>query len=139
MYLIDTDILSALREKRRDARTERWLESRRPSDLFLSVVTLAEIECQVARELGSDPKVGRELGAWLDRLIDLYQDRVLSVDLAIAKRWGRLSIEVGHEGADLMIAATALEKGLTVVTLNVSKFRPMGVQTIDPSAVAVMI
>ncbi|MCY4040622.1 MAG: type II toxin-antitoxin system VapC family toxin [Gammaproteobacteria bacterium] len=137
MYIIDTDILSALREKRRDARIERWIESRRPSDLFLSVVTVAEMECQIARENDSDPKAGRELGAWIDRLLDLYQNRIIGVDLAIAKRWGRLSTEVGHEGADLLIAATALERGLTVVTLNVSRFRPTGVQTLDPSAVRV--
>ena len=139
MYLLDTDVLSSLRAKRRDPRVVRWIESRRPLDLHLSVVTIAEIERQILREDESDPRAARELSAWLDRLVNLYQDRILGVDLAIAKRWGRLSTEVGYEGADLLIAATALEKGLAVVTLRISRFRPTGAQTLDPSAVTTVI
>ena len=139
MYLLDTDVLSSLRAKRRDPRVVRWLEVRRSSDIHLSVVTLAEIECQISRERESDTKGAQNLAEWLDRLVDLYQERVIGVDLAIARRWGRLSTEVGYEGADLLIAATALERGMSVVTLGASRFRPTGVQTIDPLAVTVAV
>ena len=70
------------------------------------------------------------MALWLDRLLDWYGERVLPVDSATARRWGRLSATLGHEGADLLIAATALEHGLTVVTRNVRHFEPTGVPVV---------
>ena len=61
-----------------------------------------------------------------------YADRILTVDLSTARRWGRLSATIGHAGADLLIAATALEHGLTVVTRNVRHFEPTGVDVLNP-------
>jgi predicted nucleic acid-binding protein len=72
------------------------------------------------------------LAAWLDRVLALYGERVLSFDLQMARRWGLLSAALGNETADLMIAATALEHGLTVVTRNVTDFEPAGVPVLDP-------
>ena len=63
-----------------------------------------------------DAALSRQLASWLDRLLRSYGDRLLPVDVGIARRWGRLSAELGHDGSDLLIAATALEHGLTVVT-----------------------
>ena len=63
----------------------------------------------------------------------MYGERILAVDLSAARRWGRLSDGLGHESADLLIAATALEHGLTVVTRNVRYFEPTGVPVLDPS------
>ena len=56
----------------------------------------------------------------------------LPVDVGVARRWGLLSAEIGHDGADLLIAATALERGLTVVTRNLRHFAPTGVPTVNP-------
>ncbi len=78
------------------------------------------------------------MAAWLDSFTGLYGARILGVDLAIARRWGELSSDLAFDGADLLVAATALEKGLTLVTLRVPLFRPTGVQTADPSAVMVV-
>jgi predicted nucleic acid-binding protein len=61
-----------------------------------------------------------------------FSTRELPVDVEVARRWGQLSAEPGHDGADPLIAATALERGLTVVTRNLRHFRPTGVQTLDP-------
>ena len=72
------------------------------------------------------------VAAWLDRLLRLHGERLLGVDVAIARRWGRLSAELGHDSADLLIAATALEHGLTVVTRNLRHFTPTGVATLNP-------
>ena len=71
-------------------------------------------------------------GGGLDQQPRLYGDRLLPVDVGVARRWGLLSAEIGHEGADLLIAATALERGLTVVTRNLRKFAPTGVAIINP-------
>ena len=61
-----------------------------------------------------------------------YEGRILPVDIAVARRWGRLSHQIGNKGLDLAIAATALEHGLTVVTRNVSDFERTGVCVLDP-------
>ena len=65
-------------------------------------------------------------------MLALYGERVLPFDVQTARRWGALSAALGNESADLMIAATALEHGLTVVTRNVTDFVPTGVATLDP-------
>jgi predicted nucleic acid-binding protein len=68
----------------------------------------------------------------LKRLLHLHPERLLAVDLPVARRWGQLSAALGHDSADLLIAATALEHGLTVVTRNLRHFTPTGVATLDP-------
>ena len=103
------------------------------ADLYLSVVSVGEIERGIERQQRRDPVHAQALAAWLDRVLALYGERILGVDLSAARRWGRLSGHLGHEGADLLIAATALEHGLTVVTCNVRRFEPTGVPVLDPS------
>ena len=104
-----------------------WIESQRTADLYLSVVTVGEVERGIEQQRRRDPDFARELGLWLDRVLGWYGDRILPVDVATARRWGQLSAILGHEGADLLIAATALEHGLTVVTRNARHFEPTGV------------
>ena len=133
MFLLDTDVLSALRRRERNPRVALWVEEQRASDLYLSVVTVGEIERRITQQQRHDPSFAQDLALWLDRVLAWYGDRVLPVDAATARRWGQLSATVGHEGADLIIAATALEHGLTVVTRNIRHFEPAGVHIIDPS------
>ena len=134
MYLIDTDILSALRKRQRDPRIARWMSAQRTADLYLSVVTVGEIERGITAQLGRDPVFAQRLGTWLDDVLRVYADRILPIDLPVARRWGRLSHRLGHNSADLLIAATALERGLTVVTRNVGLFEPTGAPVLDPVA-----
>jgi predicted nucleic acid-binding protein len=133
MILLDTDVLSALRRPERDAKLEAWFKRQRESDLFLSVVTIGEIERGIQRQRAINPEFARTLAAWLDAVMTLYGERILPFDLAAARRWGQLSAQVGNDRPDLMIAATALEHGLTVATRNITDFEPTGVATIDPS------
>ena len=100
--------------------------------MFLSVVTVGEIERGIARQQRRDPSFARELSVWLDRVLTWYGDRVLGVDVSTGRRWGRLSGDLGHESADFIIAATALEHGLTVVSRNTRHFEPAGVQVFNP-------
>ena len=132
MFLIDTDVLSALRRRERSPDVVRWVSARRTTDLYLSVVSIGEIERGIVRRQRRDPVFARVLAAWLDSVLVLYRERILAVDLSTARRWGRLSGALGHEGADLLIAATALERGLTVVTRNVRHFEPTGVPVLNP-------
>ena len=133
MFLIDTDVLSALRRRERHPEVVEWLSVQRDSDLHLSVVTIGEVERGIVQQQGRDPWFAQQLAAWLDGILARYGDRVLPVGLATARRWGRLTAEVGHSSADLLIAATALEHGLTVVTRNVRHFEPTSVPVLNPT------
>lgn len=136
MFLIDTDVLSALRRQERNPEVARWMSGQRAADLYLSVVTIGEIERGVIRQQRSNPEFARALGVWLDNVIALYGEHILGVNLAVARRWGQLSAGIGNDSADLLLAATALEHGLAVVTRNVPHFQPTGVSVIDPTAPA---
>ena len=132
MFLIDTMVLSELRLRQRDPGVVAWISGQRPEDCFLSVVSIGEIERGIARKRISDAGFAQQLAGWLDQLLRLYGDRLLPVDVGVARRWGQLSAAIGHEGADMLIAATALERGLTVVTRNLRHFEPTGVAIINP-------
>ena len=133
MFLVDTDVLSALRRRERHPAIVRWVEGQRTTDLHISVVTVREIERGITQQQRHNPAFARDLAVWLDRVLAWYGDRILPVDAATARRWGQLSAALGNDSADLLIAATALEHGLTVVTRNVRLFEPTRVPVLDPS------
>lgn len=132
MFLLDTVIVSELRKKRPNVGVVRWVSKQQDDQLHLSVVTLGEIELGIEKRRNADAEFANALAAWLENLIQLYADRILPVTPSVARRWGCLSAQLGHEGADLLIAATALTYGLTVVTRNASDFEPTGVNLINP-------
>ena len=128
MYLIDTVVLSELRKPRRDPGVVASVEHQRNTDLFVSVISIGEIERGITQQRTIAPAFATALAAWLDRVLALYTERILPFDLKTARRWGLLSATIGNDSTDLMIAGTALENGLTVVTRNVSDFEPTGVR-----------
>ena len=132
MFLMDTVTLSEPRRRQRDPMFVAWFERQRTTDLFLSVISVGEIERGIERQRAADPGFASALAAWLDRVLALYGERIVPFDLPAARRWGALSAALGNDSADLMIAATALEHGLAVVTRNVSDFEPTGVPLLDP-------
>ena len=91
MFLLDTDMLSALRRRERNPEAVHWVATQRISDLYLSVVTVGEIERGITRQQRRDPSFAQELAVWLDRVLAWYSDRILLVDVATARRWGQLS------------------------------------------------
>ena len=132
MFLLDTNVLSALRRRERSPATVRWMEAQRASDLYISVITVGEIDRGITQQEQRNESCSRELADWLDRVLAWYGNRVLPIDVPTSRRWGRLSAALGYDSADLLIAATALERGLAVVTRNVRHFEPTGVPTISP-------
>ena len=131
-YLLDTDILSAIRRKQRNQHLERWLRSINPADFYLSVVTIGEVERGITQQRRNNPAFADDLQRWLDTILQRYEQRLLPLSVSIARRWGRLSGELGHNSADLMIAATALEHNLTVATRNTRHFEPTQASLINP-------
>jgi predicted nucleic acid-binding protein len=132
MFLMDTDVVSALRRPERNPAPTRWLETQQASDVYLSVITMGEIERGIARQTRLDPDFARDLAQWYQQILSSFADRILPVDVAVASRWGRLSASIGNESVDLLIAATAHEYGFTVVTRNVRDFAPTGVTVLNP-------
>jgi toxin FitB len=130
VILLDTVVVSELRKSRPNARVIDWMRGLRESDVFISVVTIGEIERGIVKLQDAD--FARTLTRWLEDLLRFYGDRVLPITPDIARRWGRLSAELEHEGADLLIAATAAAHGLTIATRNVRHFAPTSVPAIDP-------
>lgn len=132
MFLVDTDVLSALGKRQPNPAVAGWVTRQRSSELFVSVISIGEIERGIALQQPKNPHFAQALAAWLDQVLRLYGDHILPFDLASARRWGQLSASIGNDSADLQIAATALENGLTVVSRNVSDFAPTGVAVINP-------
>lgn len=132
MYLLDTVVISELRKRQPDPAVVQWLSQRAESELFLSVLTIGEIQRGITGKRQDDPVFADALSAWLDALLRNYGDRILPVSTEVARLWGDLSWRVKHNGADVLIAATALSRGLMVVTRNVRHFDSLGVKVVNP-------
>ncbi|HEU0156398.1 MAG TPA: type II toxin-antitoxin system VapC family toxin [Stellaceae bacterium] len=133
-YLLDTVVASEMRKRQANPNVLRWLRAKPAGSLFFSTITIGEIERGISRERTVNPPFAAALASWLEELIDAYGDRILPIDIAVARRWGRLTQRLGHAGVDLLIAATALEHGLTVATRNIRHFLPTEAAVEDPFA-----
>jgi toxin FitB len=131
-FLLDTVVLSELRKTRPAGKVVRWIKAQKAQSLFVSVISVGEIERGIDRIRKTDAAFAAELELWLEALLRLYEDHVLPVSADAARLWGRLSARLGNDSVDLLIAATAMTHGLTVVTRNVRHFVPTGVAVIDP-------
>ena len=132
--ILDTNVISALRRADRNPRAAAWLGGQAETTLYLSVLTLGEIERGIRLQEPRNPDFAADLRRWLERTVTVFADRILEFTAADALAWGTLSARIGHPGADLMIAAQALTRDGCVVTANVSDFAPTGVRVIDPFA-----
>jgi toxin FitB len=130
LILLDTMVLSEFRKARPHPKALAWLRVQTAGDLYLSVISLGEVERGICR--ATDRVFAGELAVWLEDTLRFYADRILPVTPDIARRWGRLSSELNHDGVDLLIAATAASHRLTVATRNVRHFKPTGVAVVDP-------
>jgi len=134
MWLLDTVVLSELRKRTPDPAVLSWLTQQQDTSLFLSVVSLGEIERGIEKQRLVNVPFAAELSQWLETLQALYAERILPVTPPIARRWGALSAQLGNDGVDLLIAATAIGHGLVVVTRNTRHFAPTGVRVLNPFA-----
>lgn len=132
MYLLDTVTVSQALSRRANAGALAWIGRQDPAQLFLSVVTIAEIRRGAVQARRRDPKFAARIDQWLAVTVSAFADRILPIDVAVAHVWGTLQAGAGHGGEDIMIAATALDRGLIVVTRNVRDFSGLGVKVEDP-------
>jgi len=132
MYLLDTMVLSELRKKERNQGMTAWISDKPDRHLFISVVSVGEIAKGIAQQDKQDKVYAATLRQWLEKLLLLYSNRILPVNIPTAKRWGEISARVNNGGADVLIAATAIENNLSVVTRNEKHFSRTGVKIINP-------
>jgi predicted nucleic acid-binding protein len=134
VYLLDTNVLSELRRRERThPRVAAWADSTHPADLFLSAITILEIEAGMLMVQRRDPTQGEMLRTWIEsRVLPAFEGRVLPVDTAVARRCARLHVPDPRAERDALIAATALVHGLTIATRNVADFQAMDVQLHNP-------
>jgi predicted nucleic acid-binding protein len=136
MYLLDTNVVSELR-KSADGRINKgvqsWAEAIFPELMFISAITVLELEIGVLQIERRDKKQGAVLRRWLNQnVLPAFSDRVLPVDLAVAQRCASLHVPNPKSERDAMIAASAIESRMTIVTRNVSDFSQSGVKVFDP-------
>jgi hypothetical protein len=134
MFLLDTNILSELRRRdRTDANVAAWADSVPATQMFLSAITILEIEAGALLIARRDQAQGTVLRNWIDhRVLPAFDGRILSVDTQVALRCASLHIPDPRPQRDALIAATALVHRLTIVTRNVKDFMPTGVAVLNP-------
>ncbi len=136
MYLLDTHVVPELRKIRlgkADSHVADWADSIDAADLYLSAITIQELEIGVLLAERRDPSQGAIFRAWLNaHVLPAFTGRILAIDTAVAQRSARLHVPDPRPIRDGLIAATALVHGMTVVTRNVADFEPTDVPTLNP-------
>jgi toxin FitB len=131
MYLLDTNVVSELRKPRPHGAVLAWLQPVADTDLFLSAVTIGEIQAGIEITRENDRQKASEIERWLDQVTDTFS--IISLDSAIFRTWAKfMHRKSDHMIEDALIAATAAVNGLTVVTRNVRDFERFGVKVVDP-------
>lgn len=136
MFLLDTNVVSELRKARAgkaDKNVVAWAASASASTMFVSAITVQELEIGVLLAERRDPAQGAVLRRWLEtQVLPAFAERILPVDIAVARRSALLHVPDPRPVRDSFIAATALVHGMPVVTRNVTDFEAAGVEIINP-------
>jgi predicted nucleic acid-binding protein len=131
-YLLDTNVLSETRRKKADERVMAFLARAEPTALYISVLTLGELRKGVALKRRTDPDAAQKLSSWVDGLEFSFADRILPIDAATARHWGDWSAELPRPVIDTLLAATAVQRELILVTRNPSDVQGLPVKVLDP-------
>lgn len=136
MFLLDTNVVSELRKislGTADLNVTRWADRVNANSLYLSAVTILELEMGILLRERKDPKQGTALRQWFElRVLPEFEGRIFPLDTVIAQRCARLHVPAPRAERNAMIAATALVHGLVVVTRNDSDFQKTGVASLNP-------
>ena len=133
MFVLDTNVVSELRKVRADRRVVAWAANVPAASLFVSAITILELEVGVCLVERRDARQGAVMRAWMDgHVMTAFAGRVLPVDTAVALECARLHVPDPRAERDALIAATAMVHRMTVVTRNVGDFVATGVAVLDP-------
>ncbi len=136
MFVLDTNVVSELRKAntgKADANVVAWANSVLPASLFLSAISILELEMGILLIERRDQEQAKMLRNWLEnQVLPTFEERILVVDTAVARQCARLHVPDPCSERDALIAATALVHGMTVVTRNVDDFKPTGIAVLNP-------
>lgn len=136
MFVLDTNVVSELRKAntgKADANVVAWANSVLPASLFLSAISILELEMGILLIERRDQEQAKILRNWLEnQVLPTFEERILVVDTAVARQCARLHVPDPCSERDALIAATALVHGMTVVTRNVDDFKPTGIAILNP-------
>jgi len=134
MYILDTNVVSELRKaKKADQNVKKWAQPLPSATLYISVISLLELEIGILLMERRDKEQGAILRAWMNRhVLPTFSGRILAIDTTVAQRCAALHVPNPRSDRDALIAATALVHGLTVATRNVADFEGMGVDVLNP-------
>ena len=136
MFILDTNVVSELRKVRlgrAHPQVTIWADSVDAKTLYISAITILEIEIGILQIERKDPDQGGLLRAWLEKqVLPEFEGRIFPVDTAVARRCATLHVPDPHAERDALIAATALAHGMTIVTRNVADFQITGVPLLNP-------
>lgn len=134
MYILDTNVVSELRKaKKAHQNVKKWAQPLPAASLYLSAISILELEIGILLIERRDREQGAILRAWMDRhVLPTFSGRILAIDTAVAQRCATLHVPDPRSDRDALIAATALVHGLTVATRNVADFERMGVGVLNP-------
>jgi hypothetical protein len=134
MYILDTNVISELRKGRKtQPNVKKWADALPSASLYISVISVLELEIGTLLISRRDEEQGAILRAWMDRhVLPTFSGRILAIDIAVAQRCATLHVPNPRSDRDALISATALVHGLTVVTRNVADFETTGVGVLNP-------
>jgi toxin FitB len=134
MYILDTNVVSELRKaKKANQNVMKWAQLLPAATLYISVISLLELEIGILLMERRDKEQGGILRAWMNRhVLPTFSGRILAIDTTVAQRCAALHVPNPRSDRDALIAATALVHGLTVATRNVADFEGMGVAVLNP-------
>jgi predicted nucleic acid-binding protein len=134
MYILDTNVVSELRKaKKANQNVKKWAQPLPAASLYISVISVLELELGILLIERRDQEQGRILRTWMERhVLPTFSGRILAIDTAVAQRCAMLHVPNPRSDRDALIAATALVHGLSVATRNVGDFERMGVGVLNP-------
>ena len=136
MYILDTNVVSELRKANKaNQNVTQWAQPLVPATLYISVISVLELEIGILLMERRDREQGSILRTWMNRhVLPTFSGRILGIDTTVAQRCAALHVPSPRSDRDALIAATALVHGLTVATRNVADFEAMGVGVLNPWA-----
>lgn len=136
MYLLDTNVVSELRKAgsgKADKNVVGWAKGISASLMYISVISILELEIGILSKERKDPSQGAVLRMWLNtHVIPAFTERILPVDITIAQCTAKLHVPDRRSDRDAMIAATAITHGMTIVTRNIGDFEPTDAALFNP-------